>query len=317
MIDFHRSRIGASMAPAVLAVSPYKDQNPLGAYLFFTGASDGVEETEDMAWGTMIEEAIRDAARAHFQAAVSVAMPRLHPQHPFMGASPDGVVYVMGERRGLELKNVTDAARAREWGEPGTDQVPTHVMVQVQQQAAVFGFDVVEVAVSLFGRPPVFYSVPRDEAIISRIIKVEAEFWLRVQERRPPDPDWTHPDTPRLVEMLHRPEKGKEIGLGFQAMALADLYGDWSGEMSGAKKQKDKFRGQLIELLGDAEIGLLPDGRRVRRRLVPACEPKMSKGRKEYFVLEILKGEHGQHQIHDGSVPGDDSERLAGDEDGQ
>ncbi len=303
--DERRSRIGASMAPAVLGVSPYKDGTPLGAYLYFTGESDGPEETAEMIWGLRMEDSIRKAAEVHFQQTIQVPYPKLHVEHKFMGASPDG--YFLNRTTsaswyGLEIKNVTDPARASEWGEPGTDQVPLYVGVQVQQQAAVFGFEAVEVAVSLFGRPPVYYHVPRDEEVIARIVEVEAYFWhMHVLERVPPAPDWTHPDTPGLVERLRRPEKGKIIELGDEEYQTALAF-CFMGEMQREwKAGRDMQKGRLIEALGDAEIGLLPDGRRVRRRLVPAAEPKMSKGRKEYYVLEILKGEYnGQRDEDDG-----------------
>ncbi len=286
-----RSRIGASLAPAVMGLSPYENGTPLGAYLYLIGELDGLEPTEEMEWGTIIERSIRRAAEEHFQEVIGVPPPRLHVEHKFMGASPDGVLLNGSKWCGFEMKNVTDPARAREWKDPGTDGVPDHVMVQVQQQAAVFGFEAVEVAACLFGRPPVYYHVPRSEEIIEQIVRIEAEFWIRVQERRPPEPDWNHPDTPRLVEMLRRPEIGKSIAMGEYTAGLVWDYEILGQSIGATQKQRDEIKARIIDALGDAQFGLLPDGRKLRRREVKALPPTMSKGRKSYYQLDILKGE--------------------------
>ncbi len=285
-----RSRIGASLAPAVMGLSPYENGTPLGAYLYLTGELDGLEPTEEMEWGTMMEDSIRCHAAEHFDQPICCVAPKVHYEHAFMGASPDGTIDC--PLRGFEMKNVTDSARAREWKEPGTDGVPDHVMVQVQQQAAVFGFEAVEVAVCLFGRPPVYYHVPRSEEIIAHIVRVEAEMWERVQERRPPDPDWNHPDTPKLVEMLHKPQPGKTVYLSAHTSHMVLEYERLGGAEKEAATARAEIRARIIEALGDAQIGELPGGRRVRRREVKALPPAMSKGRKAYYQLDILKGEH-------------------------
>ncbi len=285
-----RSRIGASMAPAVLNMSPYENGTPLGAYLYFTGQLPEQEETPEMEWGTRLEEMIRVEASDHFSRFIFQKFPRLHPDYPFMGASPDGV-FDGDPPRGLEIKNVTDAARAREWKEPGTDFVPDHVMIQVQHQMAVFGFAAVEVAACLFGRPPVYYHVERSDVFIDHLVRVLSDFWIRVQERRPPEPDWSHPDTPKLVELLRRPTAGKTIELDAFAAEIAAGYEELGEAIRNYDKVRGEFRARLIDALGDAQFGLLPDGRRLRRRLVKALPPAMSKGRREYYQLDILKGE--------------------------
>ncbi len=286
-----RSRIGASLAPAVMGLSPYQNGTPLGAYLYLTEALDGLEPTEEMEWGTMMEDAILQHAAEHYSTGILAVDPKLHVEHKFMGASPDGVLLNGPRWCGFEMKNVTDAVRAKEWKEPGGDGVPDHVMIQVQQQIEVFGFEAVEVAACIFGRPPVYYHVPRSEEIIAHIIRANADMWKRKEERRPPEPDWTHPDTPRLVEMLHKPEEGKRVDLTAHTNHLVLEYERLGSAEREASAGRAEVRAHIIQALGDAQFGLLPDGRRIRRREVKALPPSMSKGRKSYYQLDILKGE--------------------------
>ena len=279
-----RSGIGASLAPVVCGLSPWS--SPLEVYAFLIGAKDGPPETPEMAWGTAIEGAILDHARRHFDQPISYAPPtRRHPVHRHVFASPDGV---LRDGRGFEMKNV-GRFHSKDWGEEGGDQVPRYVLVQCQQQMAVYGFPAVEVAASLCGAPPAYYTVPRSDALIDVLITDWlTPFWERVKRRDAPQPDWEDPRTPELVALLHRPLAGKVVELP-EAEGLVGLYQTLGEEIGVRAKERDRARARLIEMMGDAETGLLPDGRRVRRRPVEVKE-RVQQGY-NYFNFSITKKE--------------------------
>src|SRR3990167_7472833 len=63
-----------------------------------------------------------------------------HPKFPFLVAHVDYVV--VGQRRGMDSKNVGSIyfAQSDEWGEPGTDQVPTEIYLQAQHYIAILEY---------------------------------------------------------------------------------------------------------------------------------------------------------------------------------
>ena len=276
-----RSGIGASLAPAICNLSPWG--SPLSAYLYLVGLSDGPQETPEMAWGNRVEAAIREEAELRLGPIRKPPTSR-HPRHDFVYASPDGL---LADGRGVEIKNV-GRAHARDWGEEGTDQVPRYVLLQCQQQAAVFSMPAVEVVACLCGALPAYYTVPRSDALIDCLIADWlTPFWERVQTRRPPEPDWNDPRTPELLDLLHRPRAGLSVELAAEAAELADSY-EFLGHVEREHhKVREQVRGRLVEMLGDAAEGRLPDGRTIRRKAVEV-KGRFQKGY-EYTNFTISK----------------------------
>lgn len=281
-----RSGIGASMAPVVCNLVPWSGliSNPLGAYLWYTGALDRQEATEEMELGNDLEEGIGRALVRRLGRPFCKPPSRRHPTIPWLYASPDGL---LSPREGVELKNV-GAGHAEEWGEEGTDEVPAYYAVQCQQQCEVFGLDVVHVGALCWGNSLRVYQVERNDRAIGHLLTILEAFWRRVQRRDPPEPDWTHPATPKLIEYLHRPQPEVTVPLGDWAQLLAEDYEARGRALTALEKERAEVKGRLVAALGNAGIGLLPDGRQVVRKEVQrkgfTVEPST------YFDLRIKKG---------------------------
>jgi hypothetical protein len=251
------------MAPVVCGLAPWGG-GALGAYCFHVGADAGPPETPEMEWGRRVEGALRDCAAEAF-GPVEKPLTRFHAQLPWLYATPDGR---LADGRGLELKNV-GPAHAREWGAAGTDEVPDYVNVQCQTQMCVFGFSEVVVGASLCGAPPDWWFVPRHDGLIADLVgRWLGPFWLRVVERRPPDPDWNDAEAPRLVALLRPPSAGLAVDLPAAADALAEQYRADGESARAAERRRQESKGRLIEMMAGAETGRLPGGGRVVRKTV-------------------------------------------------
>lgn len=183
-LDIRRSGIAATDVSAVLGLSPWR--SPLDVWLDKTGRAPPVEETEDMQRGTFLEDGARRWYAHRTGAKVAVPGTLVHPRDSLVIATPDGVALLGGEVRGLEIKMPSGA---RGWGEPGTDAVPQHYVIQCAWQLAAMAewTDTVDVFAVLEGKPRL-YHVKRDAELEGILVDEMHRFWRdHVVTGRPPE----------------------------------------------------------------------------------------------------------------------------------
>lgn len=142
-------------------------------------------------------------------------------QHPLLplGGTPDRIVMADGKPvRGLEIKRVA-FNYDKEWGEPGSSEVPLKVRVQCQHYMNITGLREWDVAVLLEDRDVYIYHVEHDDALQAEMDRVATNFWMsHVLPKIPPErgkakmPDAlvtlaktgsavAAPDDPRILEL--------------------------------------------------------------------------------------------------------------------
>jgi putative phage-type endonuclease len=181
-LNARRKGIGGSDAGAILGVNKYK--TPLDVYLDKTGQAPDIEDNDAMYWGRALEDIVayeyakRTGKKVRRNNAILV-----HPEHKFMLANLDREI--VGEPGILEIKT---AARADDWGEPGSDEVPESYLAQVMHYMAVTGAQFADIAVLIAGRKFQTYTIQRDDQLIEHMIDVERDFWENnVYRLVPPD----------------------------------------------------------------------------------------------------------------------------------
>lgn len=175
-----RTGIGGSDVAGILGLSKWT--TPLQVYLDKIGQAPESEDNAPMKWGRYLEPVIRQAYSDETGRTVRTMDMIRSPVRPFMLANIDGFT---DDGRLLEVKT---ARTGEGWGEPGTDQIPTAYMLQVQHYLEVTGFEFADVAVLIGGSDFRIYEVGVDPELVHLIIEAESEFWRRVQERDPPPP---------------------------------------------------------------------------------------------------------------------------------
>jgi putative phage-type endonuclease len=184
-----KSGIGGSDAAAAVGLSPY--MSPLELWLIKTnrGASlpqpDSDDTSEPVYWGQLLEPIV--AASYTKQTGNKVRRVNAVLQHssiPWMLANVDREVVGNREVQLLECKTAGEFG-ARLW----RDGVPEYVQIQAQHQLAVTGKQAADVAVLLCGQKLDVHRIERDDALIARLIEVEAAFWQYVETDTPPPAD--------------------------------------------------------------------------------------------------------------------------------
>ena len=188
-LEARKNGIGGSDAAAAVGLNPY--MSPLELWLVKTGRDarlpkpDPDDTTEPVYWGTLLEPIVAASYTKQTGNRVRRVNAVLqHPTIPFMLANIDREVVGVPSVQILECKTAGEFG-ARLWREG----VPEYVQVQVQHQLAVTGKSAADVAVLLCGQKLDVHRVGRDDALIARLVELEAAFWRYVETDTPPPAD--------------------------------------------------------------------------------------------------------------------------------
>lgn len=259
-LEARRLGIGGSDAAAVCGLSNWK--TALGLYMEKIGEGEDQDETERMYWGKRLEDIVAEEYTRRTERDASVWPVMLRSiRHPFMLANLDRLILPRDPAEGygvLECKTV-DRYAAKEWGDPGTSNVPKEYMLQVQHYMVVTGFTWADLAVLIGGNEFRIYRIDHDPEIAKSLVTLEEEFWGMVKNRIPPEPDCDHKTTRELLQRLYPKTNGEIVD-------LSDLAAD-SEHLREAKGKIKELEGierfhsnRLLAAMGEASLGLLPDG---------------------------------------------------------
>lgn len=258
-----RTGIGGSDAAAVFGLSPHR--TALELYHDKRGdlRPDDSEESAWLRWGRLLEPVVRQAYSDQMGVVVQ-QVPGIvrHPDHEWMLASLDGHV---GD--GVIYEGKT-ARTSDGWGEPGTDQVPEHILFQCHHYLCVTGRLQAHVAVLIGGSDFRIYKIDADDEFQSMLIEGEREFWSRVVSGDPPPPDFSRSSGRALLRKLYPGTDGQIVPAGEDLQKWRDVYEDSSRLASLYQGAADAAKAHLLYHMGNAARLDFEDGRCLRRKLI-------------------------------------------------
>ena len=239
---FRRTGIGGSDAAAILGISPWK--TPFDVYMEKTGEALPVTLSEPMRWGSLLEGVIAsEYARRTDRMVVVPSGPVRHPEHSWMIGHIDRTILGDPDRI-LEIKC---AGTSRGWGEPGTDEIPQHILCQGHHYLALTDAAICDVAVLIAGNDFRLYHIERDRQIEAELIAYEAAFWHLVEEQTPPAPSNTQ-DAVRRWGRLSRPG---EVVATDRAMLSIETLRQIRETRKSLDETEDQARLTVIKTLGE------------------------------------------------------------------
>ncbi|MCA7991738.1 YqaJ viral recombinase family protein [Burkholderia cepacia] len=255
-----RTGIGGSDAAAAVGLNPY--MSPLELWLDKTGRADGlpVPDPDDTSsptyWGTLLEPFVAASYTKQTGNRVRRVNAVLrHPTIPFMLANLDREVVGVPYVQILECKTAGEFG-ARRWREG----VPEYVQIQVQHQLAVTGKSAAHVAVLLCGQALEVHRIERDDALIERLVELEARFWRFVESDTPPPADGSD-SADRALRHLY-PGHGETIDFS-DDQRLSSVFADLiavRAEIETRQQLEAQFKQAIQEAMGDATRALFETG---------------------------------------------------------
>lgn len=235
--------IGGSDVAAILGLSRFS--GPFDVYVDKL-APDPVEDPSPvMRLGSLLEDGIASVYAE--ETAATVERPThmyAHDDHDWMLANPDRWT----DRDGpgvLECKLSVYADRY-------DDGVPDDHTLQALHYLAVTGRDYADVAALLAGRVVRWWQVERDEATIDHLINIEGEFWQRVLDRNPPEPDG---HSARALRRLYRQTVDDARELPAEMAETVRDYARAKAELKALEGRVDGLRNRICAALGEHEVG--------------------------------------------------------------
>jgi hypothetical protein len=144
-----------------------------------------------------------------------------------------------------------------DFGPDGSDQVPDSFAYQVQQQMAVTGLPVADIAVLFAGRELRVYTLGRDEGTIDQLLSLEERVWAYVA--RGEAPPWPGPAPVRPVLAADEIEADEDLTAKVLAYRAAEAA---ANEATGVM---DDLKAHIKERL-DLVAGVRGDGFRITYR---------------------------------------------------
>lgn len=141
-----------------------------------------------------------------------------------------------------------------EWAEGA----PLAYQIQAHQQMLVTGAERCRVACLIGGQRFVWTEVERDETLIRKIVHHGAEFWQRVVERRPPEPDGSDSSF-RALNALYDSHQGS-VELPGELIAFDHEREALALEKSKIEKRLKALDARFQAEIGNAEQGVLANG---------------------------------------------------------
>lgn len=255
-----RTGIGGSDAAAAVGLNPY--MGALELWLEKTGRADGLprpspdDTTSPTYWGTLLEPIVA----ASYTKQTGNRVRRInavlrHPTIPWMLANLDREIVGVPDVQILECKTAGKFG-ARLW----RDGVPEYVQIQLQHQLAVTGKAAAHVAVLLCGQALEVHRIERDDALIGRLIELEARFWRFVQTDTPPPADGSE-SADRALRHLY-PGNGETVDFSCDRR-LSSVFGDLvavRAEIERHEAQEALLKQTLIQAMGDATRAVFETG---------------------------------------------------------
>lgn len=270
-LEQRRKGIGGSDAAAALGQSRHKTafqlfQEKVGA--FDADVMFGTVTLERMEFGQAIEQVIADMYAKRY----GVKLRRhnklaQHSRYPWMLASYDRTID--GRKEGLECKNV-DALSYRfgEWGEEHSDCVPPEYLLQAHHYLTVSGYERWHIAACVGGNSLKVFHVERDPEMIEMIVDGEHDFWKHIERDEPPALDYRAASAIPLLKRMYPGTDGQTVNLPAEAEALHYARLDFEEQAKIFEAGGLAARARLMHMMGEASIGLLPNGGAYRRKII-------------------------------------------------
>lgn len=244
-----RNYIGSSDAAAILGLDPFK--NVADVYWMKVGQAESPMNPA-MKAGSKLESVVLDYAENELGKEL---LRDVFNASDIFCANHDAIVARADEGVEAKTSGITGPGFNDQWGEPGTDEVPEHVVVQCQHQMFVANLQLVWVPVLIGGRGFQMYRVDRNDELIGIMQEKLRRFWEdHVLAKVPPEGVLANIDVIRRVKRV--PNKVAHIP--------GDVVDRWLNCKQAAKEagdEKERAEALLLTYLGDAEAGDSTAGR--------------------------------------------------------
>lgn len=267
-IDQRNTGIGGSDMAAVLNINPYCTSEEMRLIKLGRIAAND-EENQNTKLGKLFEPIIAQLIEEE----LGVKLRRQNhtirnSKYPWLYGHIDR--RIVGQREGVEIKNANWWMR-RDWGEPGTDEIPAYYLPQPHTYMLLLDFQRWHTGVLLGGNDLKMYTIERDKEMDELIIEHSRRFWeVNVKQDKPCAVDWSTPGAEALLAKLYPGTDGtfKRFDMEHPANAWRDQLQTINEQIGLLEKEKDRLDRQMLNAIGNSSGGVFADGSGYERKKI-------------------------------------------------
>jgi len=240
------------------SLDPFKTAGDVWALKTFE-QEPGDKQSKSMSIGHRYESALIEFAKQELGCEIYTdpsIMRFICKEHPIFACNLDGYTSIQNGNP-YEIVEVKTTGLTGEWGEPGTDDVPFRVNLQVHQQMLCTGWKKAHIAVLLgkWGLTEEMYLVERNETIITAIIERGEQFWNDHVLTKTPPPKGEVGNIEIFKRIVRQPASFAEVDSNtvYEWMRLRQ-------ERLTVEKDERSIFAEILLHLGDAEGVKLNNG---------------------------------------------------------
>ena len=251
-LKLRNSGLGGSDAATIMGLNPWKSALTLWAEKTGEIVPEELSGNQRVYWGQKNEQNIAEWFMEQTGKRVIRRGMMQSCEHPWMLASVDREV--VGESAGLEIKTA-GVDQAKKWLE---DEIPDTYYLQIQWYLAVTGWEKWYVAVLIGGNEARWKEVVRNEEQIAELIKAGEEFWQRVTNRIPPEPDGSKTAGQTLTVLYPGGNADTPVELADPtAWEALEQFHEYEQAEKAAAQAKEQAKQILMNAMGNNEIALI------------------------------------------------------------
>ncbi len=272
--EYSSTHIGASQWSIACGAYPWRTAIEL--WQEFQGTIDKFEGNEATELGHDLEAGVLRAASRKLKQRFAHCETIEHPDHRENCTTPDGY----GESGDLCQVKVTGMVDA--WGEPLTDHVPEHTLIQVTGELFIARAAFRDRAVRALAAPELgmvpnriperchvaalmpgagfsraldvsIFTVEWDEELAAALFSRVSDFWACVKAKRPPPPDHTGAFSTYLAKRFPDHKKGEWKTADLEAMLVLTRYREHAELEERHGNERAKAGNELRAIIGEAE----------------------------------------------------------------
>ena len=277
LIERHKT-VGSSETPALLGISPFKDDTPLSLFYRKRAQIDlRSEMTRALRRGLLMEDdALSILQDDHPDWTITPNPPAggkfFRDLSDGISCTPDAFIEAPGRPRGIcQVKTVNKFSFKRAWLTDGGDiEPPLYVAVQAVQDASLTGAEwAIILAMVMDDELDTFeVEVPIHAGLIGRIKSEARKFWDDVKAGHPPAADYSRDGD--VIAALYPPKHDlPPIDLSSDNV-LPEIVAEREELMARTRvdeKRKKEIDAEIAEKLAGHSIGTLADGTRILRTM--------------------------------------------------
>lgn len=264
------TRIGSSDAPTVMGCNPYKQQVDL--WMEKTGQKESPDLSANLAirMGDRLENIIAEEWAAS-QGVEVYEDTTSYVCKDWQRAVSHIDMRIKDSNWIVEVKNRSHR-QARYYGESGSEDagdVMPYDYCQIQHHCLCGGWDGAYLVCYLGGGDLRHFKIAADwDFIQQKLLPAEQKFWACVEAGERPELDLRHRTTPDLLKQMYPEVDGEIKPLGNHGQALHQEYVEQRAIEKDASARAKELKLAITDLMGEAYVGLLPDGGAYRRKVV-------------------------------------------------